>query len=622
MKLKLSHLENIVNNVRNENKLSTLFCEEVKKSFGDCIRGYSPRAIAESANYMLDMNELTHVGKAPSVKVSLFVECLKHSDEHVRKLATRLVPEKFLDNMLKDKSPAVRGAAAERVGMKSLKEALSMWPSDDQMRVTYLTRLLDEPTLEDGDNEETLELHADKRIGDPGKQQQFPELSDQWYETLAFRLLQDYDGNVEYSWERGACNNYCNATKATSGVEIDREKLYEKLMDLIEKREDLALEEDVFREPRRVLSESKRVDEKAKPARSMKAISLMKQLIAVMGTLGYKVSSREKNSGELKCWLDKSVPGDDITNSQEAVSALNKAGFSVDVSPYSGDVLSVDDTFRVTFQKKHVEHDAFVSVFAGPLADDARHGIDVGDLGESVVREKSDKSFSSGHEAMLSWYKEEENFDDTCPQCGNDSFNCTCLAPDATYDLDEGDEKPAANADGTCPDCCEDLDCCMCNTCIGIRHRQVEREEDEQRKKYGKVLSWDEMKDVDESIDALIDGVIIKEENDDWDNVETPVQQQDRWTKIAEQPENKPFIDAIKNAVDLKELARAKRSLQKADDNGEINMPAGVWMKCYDERKDELKAMNEKPMSSADSRMDRLLRTRDSSGKATPRKFS
>ena len=563
MKLKLSHLENIVNNVRNENKLSTLFCEEVKRSFGSCIRGYVPRAVAESANYMLDMNELTHVGKAPNVKTSLFVECLKHSDEHVRKLATRLVPEKFLDNMLKDKSPAVRCAAAERVSMKSLKEALSMWPSDDQMRSTYLTRLLDEPTLEDGDSEETLELHSDKRIGDPGKQQQFPELSDQWYETLAFKLLEDYDGNVEYSWERGACNNYCNATKATSGVEIDREKLYKKLMDLIEKREDLALEEDVFREPRRVLSESKRVDEKVKPARSMKAISLMKQLIAVMGTLGYKVSSREKNTGEIKCWLDKSAPGDDITNSQEAVSALNKAGYSVDVSPYSGDVLSVDDTFRVTFQKKHVEHDAFISVYAGPLADDARHGIDVGDLGDSIVREKSDdKPFSSGHEAMLSWDKEEENFDDTCPQCGNDSFNCTCLAPDATYDHD-----------------------------------------------------------VMENIDALIDSVIIKE-SDDWDNVETPEQQQDRWTKIAEQPENKPFIDAIKNAGDLKELARAKRSLQKADDNGEIHIPAGVWMKYYDERKDELNAMNEKPMSAADSRMDRLLRMRDSSGKATPRKFS
>ena len=407
-----------MNNVRNENKLSTLFCEEVKRSFGSCIRGYVPRAIAESANYMLDMNELTHVGKAPSVKVSLFVECLKHSDEHVRKLATRLVPEKFLDNMLKDKSPAVRGAAAERVGIKSLKEALSMWPSDDQMRATYLTRLLDEPTLKDGDNEETLELHADKRIGDPGKQQQFPELSDQWYETQAFKLLQDYDGNIEYSWERGACNNYCNAMKATNGVEIDREKLYKKLMDLIEKREDLALEEDVFHEPRKVLNE--------------------------------------------------------ITGRSATTSYKN------------------------------------------------------------------------------------------------------------------------------------------------VRHRKVEREEEEQRGKFGRVLSWDEMKN--ENIDALINSVIIKE-SDDWDNVETPEQQQDRWTKIAEQPENKPFIDAIKNAGDLKELARAKRSLQKADDNGEINMPAGVWMKYYDERKDELKAMNEKPMSSADSRMDRLLRTRDSSGKATPRKF-
>lgn len=102
----------------------------------------------------------------------------------------------------------------------------------------------------------------------------------------------------------------------------------------------------------------------------------------------------------------------------------------------------------------------------------------------------------------------------------------------------------------------------------------------------------------------------------------------ERWAKMAEEPEYKPFIDAIKGAADPKELARAKRAILKAQDEGQTDISDGMWGFFYKKRQTELrdmqsqsKSMADPSKSAADARMDRMLRTRDSSGKATPRKF-
>lgn len=101
-----------------------------------------------------------------------------------------------------------------------------------------------------------------------------------------------------------------------------------------------------------------------------------------------------------------------------------------------------------------------------------------------------------------------------------------------------------------------------------------------------------------------------------------------RWEDEENRPEVKPYLDAIRNAQDPKELAKAKRALLKADDAGNPTIMTGVWMKIYNKRKQELgdikadnHALGNQAQGSADARMDRLLRMRDSSGKATPRKF-
>lgn len=103
---------------------------------------------------------------------------------------------------------------------------------------------------------------------------------------------------------------------------------------------------------------------------------------------------------------------------------------------------------------------------------------------------------------------------------------------------------------------------------------------------------------------------------------------EEKCRRMAEEPEFKPFIDAIKNATDPKELAKAKRMLVKADDAGNPEIPAGFWMHFYKQKNEQLKDMradmkstSNQSQTNADARMDRLLRMRDSSGKATPRKF-
>jgi hypothetical protein len=120
---------------------------------------------------------------------------------------------------------------------------------------------------------------------------------------------------------------------------------------------------------------------------------------------------------------------------------------------------------------------------------------------------------------------------------------------------------------------------------------------------------------------------LIKESWDDDFEAEQAAMKK-RWEDEENRPEVKPFLDALRNAQDPKELARAKRAILKADDAGNPTIMTGVWMKIYDEKKkeldnmrDEFKSNADPAKAAADARMDRLLRIRTSSGKATPRKF-
>jgi len=90
-------------------------------------------------------------------------------------------------------------------------------------------------------SDDQFDIHGDDRLGDAIKQNKGPELSDTWYETLAYKFIQDYGTNIEGNWEEVLVNRYCSSVKATSGVDVDCEKLYKSVNDLIKNREDNAI---------------------------------------------------------------------------------------------------------------------------------------------------------------------------------------------------------------------------------------------------------------------------------------------------------------------------------------------------------------------------------------------
>lgn len=109
--------------------------------------------------------------------------------------------------------------------------------------------------------------------------------------------------------------------------------------------------------------------------------------------------------------------------------------------------------------------------------------------------------------------------------------------------------------------------------------------------------------------------------NPDIRNPDSPefMQTEERWEKMAEEPEFKQYVDALMKSADPKELARAKKESINADDEGLL--PTGLWMFFYEKRKSELKNMNYQAPDASASRADRILRIRDSSGKGRARKF-
>jgi hypothetical protein len=82
--------------------------------------------------------------------------------------------------------------------------------------------------------------------------------------------------------------------------------------------------------------------------------------------------------------------------------------------------------------------------------------------------------------------------------------------------------------------------------------------------------------------------------------------------------EGDPYIAAVLSAGDPKELAAAKRRYVKDDDAGGPTPSAGAFFHFYDRKKEELATMASGP--AVRGRADAILRTRDSSGRATARR--
>jgi hypothetical protein len=149
----------------------------------------------------------------------------------------------MLENARNDSSSKVRVIAATRSSANQVREMMRKFPNDRILRKICDRQCLAEglaaPTVVD----EPFDMYGKKRLGDAVKQDKGPELSDRWYKDKAFKLLQDFGGNIEYTWEETAVKTFVNSLKATSGVEVDSDKLLKALKDLIESIDDESLGE-------------------------------------------------------------------------------------------------------------------------------------------------------------------------------------------------------------------------------------------------------------------------------------------------------------------------------------------------------------------------------------------
>lgn len=93
------------------------------------------------------------------------------------------------------------------------------------------------------------------------------------------------------------------------------------------------------------------------------------------------------------------------------------------------------------------------------------------------------------------------------------------------------------------------------------------------------------------------------------------------FNRMGREPAYKPYIDAIIGAGDPRELAAAKKRVHADSDAGLTDIPDGMWLHFYERRRAELRNMAPAVRSASAARADRILRTRDSSGRAKARKW-
>jgi hypothetical protein len=252
MNLRLKNLQRVVSRVYDEEKAFDALRVEVKRVLGPIMdTDVKLDRLAETVNDRVNVLEMTgrtvHLGFKPSV-VARYMD---HVNPEVRTMAANLLPSNFLDKMKSDPHSSVRAAVARRLDVSVVKEMMRKFPSDDMLKNIYRKKhkQLNEDGIPTPKNvDEPFDMYGEGPLGDAGKQAQIPELSDAWYEEKAFKLIQDYGTGIDYNWEELAVHRFCASSKATSGVEIDEERLLKAVFDQIEEREDRVLERDALKE--------------------------------------------------------------------------------------------------------------------------------------------------------------------------------------------------------------------------------------------------------------------------------------------------------------------------------------------------------------------------------------
>jgi hypothetical protein len=218
MRLKLSDLQQVVKETLQEKKHSDAFCDEIKKVFGpSVIVGNTLGSLVEAANEHLDV--LEYKGHLDTVHFSdkVALGMVNHESADVRKFVARILPESVASSLLLDRNASVRIAAAKKSSAKMIKEALRKFPND-----VALNDLFEEKKK---DKVSALEAAASSKDEDM--------LSEEWYDGVARKLIQDYGRTLDTTWKTSAVKQYCSSVRASTRVNVDAVKLMQKMDSLL-----------------------------------------------------------------------------------------------------------------------------------------------------------------------------------------------------------------------------------------------------------------------------------------------------------------------------------------------------------------------------------------------------
>lgn len=269
MSLRIDQLRRVVKTTLVQSAAEQTLRHELVEAFGPALDARVPIVeLAERANDELTVLERRDLDPRRPVKLSVLLKFAQHPEAEVRRMVTRLLPERFVNRMLSDKDPEVRATAAKRVPLNELRAASRVHSRDTVLSEALANRSphsagvgrggppvrrkpLDESRSlrqllinEDlsTDVEPTMDHDDAERLGDAVKQAgaaAAPDLSEAFYENLAHKFVQDYDVRViESNWRPTVVSRFASSVRATSGVKIDEEKLRKAIDDVIAEREE------------------------------------------------------------------------------------------------------------------------------------------------------------------------------------------------------------------------------------------------------------------------------------------------------------------------------------------------------------------------------------------------
>lgn len=234
MRLRLREIREVAQKTMDDRKTSDNLISEIKRVFGSRVDvGSDVNEVTECANYVLDTLDRRGEGLTKAFNQEILRAGKKHRDAEVRKLSARLLPLSETRSLIMDQDSSVRHAAARRLPAAVVLEALRSFNDDDELRLIYRSKKM---------LEENAKKEKTKLTGDSIGQQDYPELSEGFYDTLARQFINDYGLTWQQNWPL-MVKRYVSSVKATSGVDVDSKKLYEAIVDIYEQREEEIIED-------------------------------------------------------------------------------------------------------------------------------------------------------------------------------------------------------------------------------------------------------------------------------------------------------------------------------------------------------------------------------------------